>query len=291
MILDSFAPDVPIIDATPNANMALREEEWRDLDTRPPFRAEVVQVADDSHILRLRVHRILADGYSMRLLFSEIGGFVVSSLGFNDVPCHDGELQYADYAVWERSWLTDEAVARRVDYFRRQFTLPDLPPALPSDHPRSDRPSRHGRQFAFEFPPAVANAAGPAISEQASLYTVLLAAFAAAVGGYADQRAVVIGAPVSRRTDPATQLIIGPFMNTVPLRVDLKDIGAGSDLPALVRDVKTEVFGALSTRTPREQSVREALTNQHGPSVMGFGEVVFLMDDPRLRNSPQVDSP
>ena len=79
-----------------------------------------------------------------------------------------------------------------------------------------------GRQFAFEFPAAVADAARAlAVREQASLYSVLLAAFAAALGRYADRRTVVIGAPVTRRTDPATQLILGPFMNTVPLRIDL----------------------------------------------------------------------
>ncbi len=278
VILDSYVPDVPILEVVPDARITSDGEEWRDLDARPPFRAEVTRVSDDHHILRLRVHRILADGYSIRLLLSEIGGLVASSLGFNDFPLPDGELQYADYAVWEQSWLTGEALARRVDYFRRQFAPADLPPALPTDHPRADRPDRRGRQFAFEFPPAEAAAARAlAVREQASLYSVLLAAFAAALGRYADRRTVVIGAPVTRRTDPATQLIVGPFMNTVPLRIDLDD---GEDLPALVREVKTTVLGALSNQDAPWHHVHAALTEQHGPSALGIGEIVFLMDDP-----------
>ena len=73
VIRDSYVPDVPILEAAPDVDTALRDEEWRDLDTRPPFRAEVVRVTDDNHLLRLRlrVHRILADGYSMRLLLRE----------------------------------------------------------------------------------------------------------------------------------------------------------------------------------------------------------------------------
>ena len=92
--------------------------------------------------------------------------------------------------------------------------------------------------------------------EQASLYSVLLAAFAAAVGTYADQRTVVIAAPLTRRNDPATQLIIGPFMNTVPLRID---VDAEHGLPALVREVKTTVLGALSNQDAPWHHVLAAL--------------------------------
>jgi amino acid adenylation domain-containing protein len=278
VIIESYVPAVPILESVPDADATPDARQWRDLGTQPPFRADVTRVADNHHLLRLRVHRILADGYSMRLLLGELGGLVASSLGFDDFRLPDGQLQYADYAVWERSWLTGEALTRRVDHFRRQFAAAALPPALPTDHPRTDPPDRRGRQFAFEFPPAVAAAARAlAVCEQASLYSVLLAAFATAVGAYADQRTVVIAAPLTRRTEPATQLMIGPFMNTVPLRIDLGD---GNDLPALVREVKTTVLGALSNQDAPWHHVLAALTEQHGPSALGIGELVFLMDDP-----------
>ncbi|MFY9921361.1 MAG: amino acid adenylation domain-containing protein [Mycobacterium sp.] len=278
VILKSYVPEVPILESIPEAGPTPDAREWRDLGTQPPFRADVTRFAEDDHALRLRVHRILVDGYSMRLLLGELGGLVASSMGFDDFPLLDGQLQYADYAVWERSWLTGDALTRRIDHFRRQFGAADLPPALPTDHPRTDQPHRRGHQFAFEFPPAVAAAARAlAVHEHASLYSVLLAAFATALGTYADQRTVVIAAPLTRRTDPATQLMIGPFMNTVPLRIDLD---AGTDLPALVRDVKTTVLGALSNQDAPWHHVLEALTEEHGPSALGTGEVVFLMDDP-----------
>ncbi|WP_319454755.1 amino acid adenylation domain-containing protein [Mycobacterium sp. RTGN6] len=277
VILDSYVPEVPITDGVSDGRSP-DARDWRDLGTQPPFRADVMRVADDHHVLRLRVHRIVADGYSMRLLLGELGGLVASSLGFDDFPVLDGQLQYADYAVWERSWLTGDALTRRVDHFRRQFATADLPAALPTDHPRTDQPHRRGCQFAFEFPPAVAAAARAlAVLEQASLYSVLLAAFARAVGTYADQSTVVIAAPLTRRTDPAMQLMIGPFMNTVPLRIDLD---AGTDLPGLVRDVKTTVLGALSNQDAPWHLVLAALAEQHGPSALGIGELCFLMDDP-----------
>ncbi len=278
VIFASYVPDVPIIDAAHDADSALREAEWQDLESRPPFRAEVTRVSGECHILRLRVHRILADGHSMRLMLSEIGGCIASELGFNDFPLRESELQYADYAIWERRWLTDDVLTRRVDHFRSRFAVGELPPALPTDHPRSHHQVRHGRQFAFEFPPAVSEAARTlATREQASLYVVLLAAFAAAIGSYANQRAVAIAVPVTRRSEPEMQLIIGPFMNTVPLRVAL---GAGTDLPALIRDVKANVLGALSNQDAPWQHVLAALEAQHGLGARRVGEVAFLMDDP-----------
>ncbi len=278
VILDPYAPEVPIVESAGVATQADSASQWRDLDTRPPLRAEVVRVADDHHILRLRVHRILADGYTMRLLVSEIGGLVAASAGLADFPLLDGELHYADYAAWERSWLTGDVLARRIDHFRGEFARPGLPPPLPTDHPRHARRSRVGCQFPFEFPSAAADAARSlAVGEQASLYAVLLSAFAVALGEYADQRTVVLGAPVTRRNDPTTQLMLGPFMNTVPLRVDL---APRAGMPALVRDVKTTVLGALANQDAPWRHVRDALVAEHGPSAAGIGETVFLMDDP-----------
>ncbi len=113
--------------------------------------------------------------------------------------------------------------------------------------------------------------------EQASLYSVLLAAFARAVGQYAQHTTAVVIAPVSRRTDLSMQPIIGPFMNTVPMLIDLEP---AHDLTALVREVKTTVREALSNRDAPWQDVLTALKEQHGLSALGIGQIAFLMDDP-----------
>ncbi|ABM11838.1 amino acid adenylation domain [Mycolicibacterium vanbaalenii PYR-1] len=277
VILDSYTPEVPIFDGA----AALQHDVWPDqpdLATCPPLRAELCRIDDGNHILRLRVHRILADGYTMRLLLSEIGGLVASSAGLPDFPLLDGDLHYADYAIWERSWLTGAALQRRIDHFRREFAVGELPPALPTDHPRTGRSRRAAGQLDFEFPAEVAAAARAlAVREHASLYTVLLAGFAAALGGYAGRRTVVLGSPVTRRNDPVTQLMLGPFMNTVPLRIDLPE---GGGLAAMVQNMKTTVLGALSHQDAPSQHVIAALAAEHGPSAAAIGETVFLMDDP-----------
>jgi acyl carrier protein len=275
--VDPECVETSVRDGAPDPPMDTAEQ-WRDLESRPPLRAEIFRVADDHHVLRLRVHRILGDGYSTRLLFSEIGGFVAQHLGFDDYVPLDGDLQYADYAAWERSWLTGQALSRRIDHFRRRFDGAALPPALPTDHPRVDGPVRHGRQVEFEFPREVTTAARAlAVGEQASLYSVLLTAFASAVGSYAQQPTVALAAPVARRNDRQTQLMLGPFMNSVPLLIDLD---AAADMPGLVREVKSTVLGALSNQDAPWHHVLSALTALHGTDARRIGQVGFLMDDP-----------
>lgn len=275
VILDSYVPDIPILEAVHNGVAAT---EWRDLGDRPPFRAEVLRIAEDDHVLRLRVHRILADGHSMRLLLNEIAGYVADAMGLDGFSPLNQDVQYSDYAAWERSWLIGDALTRRVEHFRRQFDAHRLHGPLPTDHPRGDRRPAVGHQFPFEFPRDVASAARElAVREQASLYTVLLAAFASAVGRYADRQTVTIASPLTMRGDPATQLILGPFMNTAPLIIDL---AAAPDLTALVLKTKTQVLGAMSNQHAPWQQVLAALAAAHGPAAQSIGDVGFLMDDP-----------
>jgi hypothetical protein len=275
VILDSYVPDIPILEAVHNGVAAT---EWRDLGDRPPFRAEVLRIAEEDHVLRLRVHRILADGHSMRLLLNEIAGYVADAMGLDGFSPLNQDVQYSDYAAWERSWLIGDALTRRVEHFRRQFDAHRLHGPLPTDHPRGDPRSAVGRQFPFEFPRAVASAARElAVREQASLYTVLLAAFASAVGRYADRQTVTIASPLTMRGDPATQLILGPFMNTVPLIIDL---APAPDLTALVLETKTQVLGAMSNQHAPWQQVLATLAAAHGPAAQSIGDVGFLMDDP-----------
>lgn len=280
VILGSFVPDVRIIDApesTPSEADGA-DGERIDLAAWPGVRVELLRTREDEHILRLLVHRILGDGFSMRLLLGEIGALYASSLGEMHLPLLDPAIQYADYAAWERGWLTAETLAEQIEFFRGELEGADAAFTLPTDHPRPALRLRRGSRLHFELPPEISDAAhAMAARERASLYMVLLAAFASAIGRYARRPAVVIGSPVSRRNQPGTERILGPFMNTLPLRIDLPD---GSSLPNLVRNVKAVLLAALAHQDAPFHHVTAALTAEHGPAAAGIGQVAFVIEDP-----------
>jgi hypothetical protein len=268
-------PEVPFVNAPASvAGEAGRQQV--DLTACPPFRAQLLRTGGDDHTLRLQVHRILCDGASMRLLLGEIGALYLNSQGQSILPLLDTSIQYADYASWERAWLTGETLTRQVEYFRRHLEGADDALALPTDHPRTRQRLRHGGALRFDLRPQVSGGVqNMAAREQASVYTVLLAAFAAALGKYTENPAVVIGSPVSRRNQPETEQMLGQFMNTLPLRIDLSE---GANFPDLVRHAKAVLLAALSQQdAPFGQVISECgLTS-------GIGEVALVMADPSPR--------
>jgi non-ribosomal peptide synthetase component F len=116
-----------------------------------------------------------------------------------------------------------------------------------------------------------------AVRERASLYMVLLAAFASALGKYSGREEVVIGSPVSRRSQPGTEQMIGQFMNTVPLRIEAR---RDASLPALVRHVKEVLISSLAHQDAPFHLVTARLAAEHGPAAAGVAEVAFVIDEP-----------
>ena len=279
VILPASAPEVRLIDAPGPGGDGV---EAVDLGARPPVRAELVRTRDNDHTLNVFVHRIVCDGLATRLLLGEIGALYMNAVtGTSHIPLLDTAVQYADYAAWEHAWLTDERLAREVEFFGRAFTAADAPFGLPTDRPRPLRPRRCGARIPFEIPRETSDAVQRlATRERASLYMLLLAAFASALGKHSGRAAVVIGAPVSRRNHPGTEQLIGPFMNTVPLQID---VSRGGNLRELSGHVKAVLLAALSHQDAPFHRVKARLTAALGPAAAGVGEVVFVMGDPAPR--------
>jgi hypothetical protein len=152
-------------------------------DGHPAIRVSLEQTGPEEHLLRLRCHRILGDGTAVRLLLGEIGALYANSLeGMELFPLLDLSLSHADYAVWERQWLTPRVRNELVDEVRRQFDAGVAPP-LPTDWPRAPGgAATDGDVIRFELPRVAVDAANIwATGERATLPMVLTAALASAL--------------------------------------------------------------------------------------------------------------
>jgi hypothetical protein len=276
VILPPGTPDVRIIDSSGSSAIAV-DASPIDLGESPAIRSVLVRRGPDDHTLRLAMHRIIGDGLSMRLLVREISACYAGSPGRGRAPLPDARLQYADYAAWERGWLTGETLRHQLAFWRRELGGAAAAFTIPTDHPRPASRLRRGGRHRFEFAKDVSTAAHAiAAREQASLPTVLLAAFALAIGKYTGQPDVVIGSAVSRRSQEATEQIIGPFMNAVPMRIR---VGTRSSLRALLPHVKAASLAALDHQDAPFQLVLEEAAAEHGAAASGIGQVAFVMAD------------
>ena len=137
-------------------------------------------------------------------------------------PLPELAIQYADFALWQRRYVSGERLRRQLDYWRTRLAgAPDCL-NLPTDRPRPPRQSYRGTSVAFTVEPALtAGLQELSRRSRATLFMTLLAAWASLLGRYSGEDDVIVGAPVANRNDSAIEPSISFFANTLALRADL----------------------------------------------------------------------
>ncbi|HEY0602945.1 MAG TPA: condensation domain-containing protein, partial [Herpetosiphonaceae bacterium] len=194
-----------------------------DLQHGPLLRAALYQIDADEHVLLLTIHHIVADGWSMDVLMRELERWYhVLSTSEAQPDADSLPLQYADFASWQRAWLST-ARERDLSYWQQQLAGLEplkLPLSLGRERPATQ--SFHGATEWFTLAPDLVVAL-QSLSQRAgvTLFMTLLTAFQALLQRYSSQQDFGIATPVmGRRRHPLEQLI-GCFVNTLVLRADL----------------------------------------------------------------------
>ncbi len=266
------APALPVVDLSGLGEGPRRLEARRvatvevsrpfDLARDAMLRTLLVRFDRDEHALVSVVHHIASDGWSMAILGRELETAYRIESGaepsgapappaFPELP-----IQYADYAVWQRRWLSDAIVGEEVAYWREALGEDHDVLALPTDRPRPPIQSRRGSTITLALGPEQATGVRAfARSQAATPFMVLLAAFGALLGRMAGQSRVRVGTPVAGRTRLEAEGVVGPFVNTQVLGVDLCGKPA---FRALVSRVRDTVLGAQAHQeVPFERLVEE----------------------------------
>ncbi|HEU0079643.1 MAG TPA: condensation domain-containing protein, partial [Longimicrobiaceae bacterium] len=193
-----------------------------DLSAGPLFRASLLRLGEEEHVLLLSMHHIVSDGWSMGGLFDEMSALYAAYLEGRPSPLPELPVQYADYALWQRAHLSDETLERQLAYWRER--LADAPAVLelPTDRPRPPVPANEGSHEFVDLPgELLARLKALGRREGATLYMTLLAASQVLLSKYAGSEDVVVGSPIAGRTRGETEGLIGFFVNTLVLRTDL----------------------------------------------------------------------
>jgi len=248
-----------------------------DLAALPLVRAVMLRLGGDEHVLHVNMHHVISDGWSSGVLVRDLAAFYRAAAAGTAVPLPSLPVQYADFAFWQRRRLAGEVLERQLDYWRGR--LAGLEPlALPTDRPRPPAPRHRGATVPLAPAPELVEALGRLGRRQGTtLFMTLLAAFcvtlARAAGG---AREVTVGSPSANRNRREVEELIGFFVNTLALRVDLRGDLTWRELLARVRRVVLEAQGHQDV--PFEKVV-EALPGERGLAGSPLFQVMFAVQN------------
>ncbi|WP_163230237.1 non-ribosomal peptide synthetase [Caulobacter rhizosphaerae] len=228
-----------------------------DLERGPLFRAELLRLGPQDHVLLMSMHHILSDGWSLLgIIPRELGALYEAFLEGRPSPLAPLEVQYADYALWQRQWLRDEALERQLAYWRER--LAGAPPVLelPTDRPRPPVESFRGAALPFTLPGTLSEGVRElARREGVTPFMVFLAAFQVLVSRWSGQTDVVVGSAIAGRDRRELEPLVGFFVNTLALRTDLS---GDPSFRTLLGRVKETTLGAYAHQDlPFEKLVAE----------------------------------
>ncbi|MFF7673552.1 condensation domain-containing protein, partial [Streptomyces griseus] len=221
-----------------------------DLVAGPLMRVVVMRVREGEHVLALSMHHIVSDGWSVGVLLREIQ----AAYAGRELP--DLVVQYADYAAWQRSWLTGDVLEEQLAYWRHELAGAPSALDLPTDRPRPATPSHRGAQLTEALDAmTVSRLAEAAQVRGTTLFSVLQSVLAAVLSRRSGQGDVVIGVPVANRSRVETEDLIGFFVNTLPLRTR---VAAGDSFEELLDQVSRTALEGLSHQdVPFDRLVQE----------------------------------
>jgi len=253
-----------------------------DLTIGPLLRVKLLRLDKAEHVLLLTMHHIVSDGWSLGVLMRELAVLYEAFSTGKPASLPALPIQYADFAICQREWLSGEVLESQLGYWKQQLggELPVL--ELPTDRPRPPVQTYRGARQSFQLSKDLTDALN-ALSrrEGVTLFMTLLAAFKVLLYRYTGQEDIIVGSPIANRNRAEVEGLIGFFVNTLVLRSDLSGTPIFRELLGRVREVALAAYARQDL--PFERLVEE-LQPERDMSYNPLFQVMFV-----LQNAPMPD--
>ncbi|MFC7518939.1 amino acid adenylation domain-containing protein [Herbaspirillum sp. GCM10030257] len=233
----------------------------------PLLRANLIRLDSQDHLLQVCMHHMVSDGWSMRVLAGELVAIYQALSEGRENTLPKPEIQYVDYAAWQRANLEQGALQTQAAFWRKQLQGAPAVSTLPADRARPPLQDYDGASVDIEIDAGLtARLRQFSTRHQATLFMTVLAGWSALLSRLSGQNDLVVGSPVAGRGRAELEALIGFFANTLPLRIDLD--GAPNAVE-LVRRAKATVIAAHDHQDlPFEymvDSIKPARSTSHSP--------------------------
>ena len=250
-----------------------------DLQSGPLFKARLLTLSEDEHVLLVNMHHIISDGWSMGILIRDLTALYQSRLDDTVSTPSPLAIQYQDYAYWQRQWLSGEILEQQLAYWKQQLQgAPELL-ELPTDRARPARQSYRGAAFESRISRETLDKLNQLSQKQGvTLFMTLLTAFNVLLRRHSGQDDICVGSPIANRHQPGTESQVGFFVNTLVLRSQFEGIETFEELLQQVHQTCLDAYSHQDV--PFEQLVEE-LQPTRNMAINPLFQVMFV-----LQNTP-----
>jgi amino acid adenylation domain-containing protein len=263
----------PAPDAAIRARIAELGARPFDLASGPMLRADLIRVSEADCALLVNVHHIATDGWSMPIVTREMEQLYEAFAHGRPYPLQPLEIQYADFSLWQREFLTGDTLRQQLDYWRGHLSgAPTL--ELPTDRPRPPVLSYRGSLYRFVWPAALAQRLHAfSVTAGASMNMVIMAGFYLVLHRYSGQDDLVVGTLLGNRNRAELEPMVGFLVNSAPIRAR---ITGEMTFRELALQVRTSVLDADANQDlPFDRIVEEVATGRD-PSRSPLFQVMYF---------------
>jgi hypothetical protein len=251
-----------------------------DLSRGPLLRVKLLKLEEEQHVALFTMHHIVSDGWSLGVLVREVCDLYAAMSEGKGSPLPELEIQYADYATWQRQYLTGAMLEKRLAYWKKQLGGKLPPLDLPTDHLRPPVSGHRGASKSFLLPVELCRSLRElSRQEGVTLFMTLLAAFKTLLYRYTAQEDIIIGAAVANRNRAEIEPLIGFFVNMLPMRTDLSGNPRFTELLRRVKE--TALDGYAYQDIPFEKLVEEIRPERLARQMPLFNVAFGVQNAPR----------
>jgi amino acid adenylation domain-containing protein/FkbH-like protein len=288
VIAERLEIDLPVTDLSAMAQgqrgaealrlMQAEKQQAFELSVGPLIRARLLRLERNDHTLLVTVQHTVADGWSMGLLVNEIAALYAAFVRGMPSPLPELAVQYADYAHWQRRWLSGELLQSQLSYWKRQLAGSPALLELPTDRPRPRVRSYRGSAHAGCVLPRVLMVPLQELAAEsnATLFMAMLTILDVVLLRWTEKTDLVVGTVMAGRTHAAIEPLIGCFINFLPLRVQAS---AHDSTKELLRRITATVREAYAQQDAPFEKITEVVNPRRDPSHNPIFNVGFLLQN------------
>jgi amino acid adenylation domain-containing protein len=282
-ILPALHLPLPIIDLTKQSPDKKDSEVQRltnesaktvfDLHSGPLLKATVLRLSEEDHVLLLTMHHIIADGWSWKVLFKELGTLYEAFAKGQSSPLPELPIQYSDFVSWQNELLRDGVIASQLTFWSERLAGAPLVLELPSDYPRPAVQSFRGSRQTLSLSDSLtANVRDFAKREKVTLFMTMLTAFKVLLHRYTGQADILVGSPIANRPRTECEQLIGFFLNNLVVRSTLSP---EQSFREVLRKVSENALAAYANQDVPFEKIVEAINPNRDLSRPAIFQVFF----------------